>query len=81
MGPIKEKYFGVLERINGGRKWGRVKVACQEGLFKEVNFKLRTEMCQPEWIGKVTSEKALPDRPVCWGSRGKAFGSSLAGMA
>lgn len=40
-------------------------MACQEGLFKEVNFKLRTEMCQPEWIGKVTSEKALPDRDQC----------------
>lgn len=37
-------------------------MACQEGLFKEVNFKLRTEIFEPECIGKVPSEKALPDR-------------------
>lgn len=45
VGPIKEKYFGVLwEKIMGeggeaGSDWH-----VRESLFEEVNFKLRIEM-------------------------------------
>ena len=34
----------------------------REGLFKEVNFKLRTEMWAWEWRGKAKGEKGIPSK-------------------